>query len=60
MDTQGKETDMSNEDTSKFRYKAALAFAVASCDHEGIATDNDIRYAVEQADRLIKKLEEGN
>ncbi len=49
---------MSNEETSKFRREAALAFSIAACDKDGMVTDNDIRYAVEQADRLIKKLEE--
>jgi hypothetical protein len=40
------------------RFEAALAFAVAGCDSKGMATEFDIRYAVEQADRLIAKLEE--
>jgi hypothetical protein len=40
------------------RFDAALAFAVAACDKKGMATEFDIRYAVEQADRLIAKLNE--
>ena len=39
------------------RFEAALAFAVAACDDDGMANDSNIRYAVEQADRLFKELE---
>ena len=39
------------------RFEAALAFTVAACDIEGLATDTDVRYAVEQADRLIAELD---
>ena len=52
-----RRTDMTNEERSKFRREASLAFTVASCDRKGMATENDIRYAVLQADRLIKHLD---
>ncbi len=48
---------MSIEERRKFRRDAALAFTIAACDNKGMASDNDIRYAVEQADRLITQLE---
>ena len=39
------------------RFDAALAFTVAACGITGVATDSDISGAVEQADRLLAKLE---
>ena len=41
----------------KQRFEAALAFTIAACDSSGMVSDDDIRVAVLQTDRLLTQLE---
>ena len=52
-----RRTDMTNEERSKFRREAALAFTVAACNSVGMVDADDIRIAILQADQLIEALD---
>lgn len=69
MDTQRKGIDMEDYETKmrdedefqrkQQRFEAALAFTVAACDRDrdGMISDDDITYAIRQADRMIDQMD---